>query len=316
MPDLAKVLDIVAEEIKDLRRQGITELYLQEETIDALKELIGPLDSLGEAPAPRAAQHSSVEPPAPTGKASTILADFKNEKKAPAARPTTKKPAPSTPSEFPASPSFDLPDTTPEEQWLWLKNKVLSCSVCQSQVKPGKQVVFGVGDINARIMFVGEAPGAEEEVKGEPFVGPAGDLLNKIITAMKLKRQAIYITNAVYFRPSMPTPVGNRPPSPDEIAFCRPYLDAQIDIVKPDVIMGLGLTAVRTLLPEQKNPRMGSIRGKWFSYRSIPTLFTFHPSYLLHNEGLVAKRQVWEDMLKVMEKVDLPISEKQRSFFT
>jgi len=217
--------------------------------------------------------------------------------------------------EVPPPPVVTLPEGSKEVRWDALRKQVLSDSWCRSQVKPGKQVVFGVGSLEARIFFCGEAPGAEEEVQGEPFVGPAGQLLTKIIKATGLSREEVYIGNIMNYRPPMPGPYGNRPPDPAEMAYCLPYLVAQLQVVRPQVIVALGKTAVDGLLGKDPKRRMTRIRGKWTTFESIPLIPTFHPSYLLRNQGMQTKRQVWEDMLAVMEHLKMPITDKQRGYF-
>ena len=174
--------------------------------------------------------------------------------------------------------------------------------------------VFGEGSPDARIVFVGEAPGAEEDKLGRPFVGRAGQLLNKMIEAMGLKRDEVYIANILKFRPSMPEGApGNRKPTPEEMATCLPYVLAQIEILAPGVIVALGSTSVEGLLGP--GLPISRIRGKFVDFRGIALMPTFHPSYLLHNPTNETKRKVWEDLMQVMEKTGMPISEKQRGFF-
>lgn len=211
--------------------------------------------------------------------------------------------------------NFELRAGDKRTQWNYLRDVVLNCPVCHSHVKPGKKVVFGVGNLDADIFFCGEAPGADEEIQGEPFVGRAGQLLTKIIQAMGLQREQVYIGNIMNWRPEMPTEFGNRPPTQDEMEVCLPYLKAQLRIVKPKVIMALGATAVNGLLGYDPNRRMGDVRGKWFEFEGIPLIITYHPSYLLRNQTPKAKRQVWEDFLEMMRHLQMPISEKQKNFF-
>ena len=206
---------------------------------------------------------------------------------------------------------------TPEakvEAIAQLRERALVCVKCPNLVATRKNVVFGVGDINASVMFVGEAPGADEDAQGEPFVGAAGQLLTKIIQTMGLSRQTVYIANILKCRPDTPGQAsGNRKPTPDEMKTCLPYLQAQIDLIQPKVLVALGATAVEGLL--NKQVFITKMRGQWQTYRGIPLMPTFHPSYLLRNQALQEKRRVWEDMLQVMEKVAMPISEKQRGYF-
>lgn len=168
-------------------------------------------------------------------------------------------------------------------------------------------------------MFVGEAPGADEDRLGEPFVGRAGQLLTKIITAMGYSRSTVYIANILKCRPNLPPGMsGNRAPRPEEMDTCKPYLLSQIEIIRPQVIVALGLTAVQGLLGIRTT--MGGVRGRWQDFRGIPVMPTFHPSYLLRSEdgadkGRAEKRKTWEDMLQVLERLQRPISDRMRGFF-
>ena len=164
------------------------------------------------------------------------------------------------------------------------------CSRCKLHTLGRRQVVFGVGNPNAELMFVGEAPGADEDIQGEPFVGRAGQLLTKIIEAIELKREDVYIANVIKCRPP-----GNRNPEPDEVEQCEPFLFRQIDIIKPRVIVALGKFAAQCLL--KTDAPITRIRGREFTYRDAVLIPTYHPAYLLRNPS--AKRDVWEDMKKV-----------------
>lgn len=195
-----------------------------------------------------------------------------------------------------------------------LRQRALACVKCPNLVAARRNVVFGVGDINAQLMFVGEAPGADEDEQGEPFVGRAGQLLTKIIQTMGLTRETVYIGNILKCRPDTPgQAAGNRKPTPEEMQTCIPFLHEQIDLIRPRVLVALGATAVEGLLG--KTIGIMRLRGNWKTYRGIPLMPTYHPAYLLRNQSLSEKRRVWEDMLQVMEKLGLPISEKQRRFF-
>jgi len=165
------------------------------------------------------------------------------------------------------------------------------CKLCSGRT----HVVFGVGNPNARLMFVGEGPGRDEDLQGEPFVGRAGQLLTDIITkGMGLKREDVYIANVVKCRPPE-----NRNPEPDEVASCEPFLRKQIDLVRPEVIVALGKFAVQTLL--QSKVPISRLRGNWHSYHGIRLMPTFHPAYLLRNPG--DKKLVWEDIKKVIKEM-------------
>ncbi len=195
-----------------------------------------------------------------------------------------------------------------------LNAAVAACRQCEHLAASRTQTVFGAGNPNAELMFVGEAPGEDEDRQGAPFVGRAGELLTRIIGAMGLLREDVYIANVLKCRPDMPEGApGNRPPTPQEMQQCLPYLREQIAIIRPRVLVALGKTAMAGLTGA--NEPMGAMRGRWFSFENIPLLATYHPSYLLRNGSNTEKRKVWEDMMIAMEKLGMPISEKQRGFF-
>jgi DNA polymerase len=197
-----------------------------------------------------------------------------------------------------------------------LRERALVCQKCSNLVSSRKNVVFGVGSIDAELMFIGEAPGAEEDEQGEPFVGRAGQLLTKIIQTMGLSREQVYIANILKCRPDTPgQDYGNRPPTPEEMERCLPYLHAQIDLIKPKVIIALGATAVDGLFGKVPGVGITKLRGKWREYRGTPVMPTYHPSYLLRPNPNNIKRETWEDMLQVMERLKMPASEKQRGYF-
>lgn len=162
-----------------------------------------------------------------------------------------------------------------------------ACTRCKLHTLGRRQIVFGVGNPNARLMFVGEAPGADEDEQGIPFVGKAGQLLTKIIEAIDLRREDVYIANVIKCRPPQ-----NRNPEPDEVAQCEPFLFQQIDAIRPKVIVALGKFGAQTLLRTEEP--ISRLRGRQFDYRGATLIPTFHPAYLLRNPP--AKREVWEDM--------------------
>jgi DNA polymerase len=178
------------------------------------------------------------------------------------------------------------------------EQNVVGCTRCPELAGKRTQTVFGTGDPDCELLFVGEAPGADEDEKGEPFVGAAGQLLTKIIEACKLKRSEVYICNVLKCRPP-----GNRVPEPVEVANCWGFLEQQIDIVRPKFICCLGATASKTML--KTDLAIGKLRGKFHDYQGIPLLCTYHPSYLLRNPS--AKKDVWEDMKKLMTKMGRPV---------
>ena len=171
--------------------------------------------------------------------------------------------------------------------WQTLATAVAECRAC-NLCSARKQAVLGVGDQQADWLFVGEAPGAEEDERGEPFVGQAGKLLDAMLAAIELKRsENVYIANSVKCRPP-----GNRTPEPAETAACWPYLERQIELLQPKLIVALGRPAAQTLL--QREVKIGAVRGQQFDYKGIPLIVTYHPAYLLRN--LVDKAKAWEDL--------------------
>ena len=243
----------------------------------------------------------------------------------PVARPMERPVAPVIRA-MPATPEIKLPEGDKQTRWNFLRDLVLNDPVCRARIYPGKRIVFGVGSLEANIMFVGEAPGGEEEEQGEPFVGRAGQLLNRMIKAMGLERSQVYIGNILNWRPEMPrnsdgSQTGNRPPTVAEMAYCLPFIRAQIAIIQPQVLVALGKTAVDGLLGADRFKSMGAARGTWHAYADTPLRASYHPSYLLRQEGLTSpaakkiKRDAWEDLLAVMERAKIPITEKQRNYF-
>jgi len=182
----------------------------------------------------------------------------------------------------------------PSAELAAIQARAAVCVKCNELARGRKNVVFGVGNPRAELMFIGEAPGADEDEQGEPFVGRAGQLLTKIILAMGYRREDVYIANVLKCRPPE-----NRQPLPDEVSHCLPYLLAQIELIRPKVIVALGATALRSVLDIQLG--ITKMRGNWYTFRDIPIMPTFHPAYLLRNPP--AKKEVWEDMKAVLERL-------------
>jgi DNA polymerase len=179
-----------------------------------------------------------------------------------------------------------------------LSETVSNCTRCAELAATRTQTVFGVGKVDPDLCFIGEAPGADEDATGEPFVGAAGQLLNRIISACGMKREEVYIANILKCRPP-----GNRLPLPNEAANCREYLEKQLELVRPKFICCLGACAAQNLLGTTLT--IGRLRGRFHDYRGIAVLCTYHPAYLLRNPA--AKRDVWEDMKKLLERMGRPI---------
>jgi uracil-DNA glycosylase len=286
MPDdYGRLLDATIQHLEDLKSRGVRNVAVAPETLRALAQppAAKPLISN-----PKSQMDKSAPPPqelslALPGETQSAIAN------------------PQSPIEKAAA-------------FAALRERALACVKCPHLASSRKNVVFGVGSIDAQLMFVGEAPGADEDEQGEPFVGKAGQLLTKIIQATGLSRADVYIANILKCRPDTPgQSAGNRKPTSDEMATCIPYLHEQIDLIRPRVIVALGATAVEGLLG--KTLGITKLRGTWKTYRGTPLMPTYHPAYLLRNQAMSEKRKVWEDMLAVMEKLEMPISEKQRNFF-
>ncbi len=304
------LLDATIEHLKRLKDRGVRFVSLSPQT----------LAGLGRGGEGAAARRPSRPP------ASAVC---------PAVEPPSSKPAPPLPPKPPEDRpvtgpplSFGLPEPqgaavaasalSPQAKaaaFAQLRSQVMPCVKCASLAAARRTVVFGVGDINAKLMFIGEAPGSDEDAQGEPFVGKAGQLLTRIIQTMGLTRDSVYIANILKCRPDTPgQSSGNRKPTPQEMQTCIPYLLRQIDLIGPKVIVALGATAIEGLLG--KNPTgITRLRGHWQTFRGIPLMPTYHPAYLLRNQSLSEKRKVWEDMLQVMTKLAMPITERQRNFF-
>ena len=215
---------------------------------------------------------------APTGPAPATAAEEK----------PLESSAPAKPVRAPVSVPRNSLDR--EEALQHIRAEIGDCTRCKLHRLGRKQIVFGVGNPNADLMFVGEAPGAEEDIQGFPFVGRAGQLLTKIIEAIGLRREDVYIANVIKCRPPE-----NRNPEPDEVATCEPFLFQQIDTIQPKVIVALGTFAAKALLKTQ-DP-ISRLRGRAFDYRGATLVPTFHPAFLLRSPD--RKRDVWEDMKKV-----------------
>ena len=305
------------DELRRLKSEGRRTVTISEDHLDELRQAVAAVVTGPVAPAmafPAAAE------PRPE-----IIAPSSHPV-APSAQVRVVEPVRAGTLALPAPPPINLPAGEKSVRWQYLRDLVLNDAVCRTHVFAGKKVVFGVGSIDASIMFVGEAPGADEEDQGEPFVGRAGQLLNRMIKAMGLERGQVYIGNILNWRPEMPrnadgSQTGNRPPSAEEMAYCLPFIREQIAIIRPRVLVALGKTAVDGLLGPDRFKTMGAARGAWHTYAETPLRATYHPSYLLRQEGLTSasarkiKRDAWEDLLSVMELAGLPISEKQQKYF-
>ncbi|MGZ4835217.1 MAG: uracil-DNA glycosylase [Terriglobales bacterium] len=204
-----------------------------------------------------------------------------------------------------AEPTLNLPLTDPAEALRMIRQELgEDCTRCKLHKLGRKQVVFGVGNPRAELMFIGEGPGADEDQQGEPFVGRAGQLLNKMIEAMGLKREEVYIANVVKCRPP-----GNRTPERDECETCMPFLMRQVEAISPRVIVALGAVAAKNLL--QINDSMANMRSRSYDFRGAKLFVTYHPAYLLRDPR--QKTEAWKDLQQVMKYLGLKVPPKPQS---
>ena len=297
--DYSQLLDATIQHLEGLKSRGVRHVAVAPETLRSLAQ-------------PAKSEIARTAAPVPTAKP-TIQSAIRNPQSAISTPVAEQESLLALPGEAaPATAPLD-----PKEKaaaFAALRERALACVKCPHLASSRENVVFGVGSIDAQLMFVGEAPGADEDEQGEPFVGKAGQLLTKIIQATSLQRADVYIANILKCRPDTHgQSAGNRKPTSDEMATCIPYLHEQIDLIRPKVIVALGATAVEGLLG--KTIGITKLRGAWKTYRGTPLMPTYHPAYLLRNQAMSEKRKVWEDMLAVMEKLEMPISEKQRNYF-
>lgn len=282
----------------------------------ALVQKLESLHSSGVRTIPRTNMESTSAPAAASDSPVAAPAQVASPAKVAPTAPTTESPAK-------PAPSVALPRTTPAPAALppdqgtpepfstallpaqdrppaleILANEVSECTRCPELVKSRKQTVFGVGNPNSRLVFFGEAPGADEDRMGEPFVGKAGQLLTKIIEACTLKRDDVYIMNVLRCRPP-----GNRNPAPDEAQNCRPFFEKQFEIIRPEFICCLGSIAATTLL--NTTVSVGRLRGKIHDWRGMKVVVTYHPAYLLRNAS--AKKHVWADMKMLMNEMGVEL---------
>ena len=294
--DPAEAIDALLEELYRQKAAGVKRVSVSDESVALLKELAGaavvsatpkPAAPVAMAPATK----SVVRPATPV---------IKNEGTIIVSHP------------LPEPPVIKLPSGTKTEQLLWLQKTIEACEVTQKHLE-GKKALFGRGSETAKVFFVGEAPALEEVEANRSFVGPAGELLSKIISATGLTEKECYFANLMTWRPKPPTAFGKRPPNASEVAFNRPYLLAQIEIIKPQIIVAVGAQAFGALT-HSTTPIM-QIRGQWQKVDDLEVLPTLHPNYLLHSPSLSNKRLVWEDFMQIMTKLGMPISDKQKAYF-
>jgi DNA polymerase len=294
--DPAEALDILLEELKRQKAAGLRRVSVSDEAVATLKALAG----------------APVTSPAAAAKPSPLAAAAVSRPSAPL--PVAPKPAAVAPTMVIAdAPIFTLPGGTKPERMQALRQLVDACVETKKHLTGSHRALLGHGSLDAKVVFVGEAPSLEEMEAGQAFAGASGELLQKILGAAAISPADYYLAPVMVWRPEPPTQYGKRPPTAREIAFNLPYLRAQIDVVAPRIVVALGAQAFEAL--HGRTPSITQARGQWFDLSGVPLMPTYHPNYLLHNPSASAKRAVWEDFLLAMEKLGLPISEKQRGFF-
>jgi uracil-DNA glycosylase family 4 len=307
MEDPAEALDILLEELKRQKSLGVRRVSVSDASLAALKAMVGPAQD-----APAASVRPVARPvptPAASAVSSPVVAPVRPSAPVPVPKPA---PAAATPP-IPDAPVFALPSGTKAERLQALRVLVDACAETKKHLVAPQRPLLGHGSLDARIVFVGEAPTIVEMEAGQAFAGESGELLQKILSAAAIKPDDCYFAPVMVWRPEPPTQYGKRPPTARELAFNLPYLRAQIDIVGPRVVVALGAHAFEAL--HGRTPTITQARGQWFELGGLPMLATFHPNYLLHTPSASAKRTVWEDFLLLMEKLGLPVSDKQRGFF-
>jgi DNA polymerase len=299
-----RLLEATIRHLEDQKAQGVKFIPVSQETLAALA-----------SPRVRESNAVAAYPSRVPARPQPALPLFESRTVASPPSDAGSTPPASDAPEVPASHgTAPLDLQTKQAAMAELRTRALVCEKCPHLAASRKHVVFGVGDIHSPLMFVGEAPGADEDEQGEPFVGKAGQLLTKIIQTMGFSRDTVYIANILKCRPDTPgQSAGNRKPTLEEMKTCLPYLLAQVDLIQPKVIVALGATAVEGLLG--RTAGITRLRGQWQEFRAVPVMPTYHPAYLLRNQALGEKRKVWEDMLQVLERLGRPVSEKQRKFF-
>ncbi len=283
----------VRQQLESLARAGVEQLPRAARTVEAGLDL----REIATAAPPRSEQVPGERTP------SSVASSVASRTPGSVAPPEPIMPAKKTKRE--ADPAWVTTGHPPrltlkrkKERLEHLCEQVTSCRLCPELAAQRTQTVFGVGNPNTRLCFFGEAPGADEDRQGEPFVGRAGQLLDKIIEACSLKRRDVYILNTVKCRPP-----GNRNPEPEEVANCRPFFEEQLEVIRPEFICCLGAVAAKALLDSKL--AIGKLRGQLHAWRWAKVLVTYHPAYLLRNPS--AKRDVWEDMKLLMREMGVEL---------
>ena len=329
-------LDALVSELRRLRRDGVSRVVLSDESLDALKSLAATAkasspESAAPAPAPaesvaakaparpvaaaQAAPTPAPERVAPVRETPPVKVFEETPPPPPAPKPVAHHHAPKAPAAppMPVPPKLDLPAGDAPARLAALRERLLSDPAALSRVAPGKSLVAFDGAPDAPVLFLIHMPGADDGRDGRILAGAEGELYGKIVAAMGLPRAKVCTASLLPYRPEIPGGYDHREPLPDEVAYYLPFLRELIATVKPRVIVALGRGAQDALFG--KSEVISKSRGRWREFEGIPVMPTYHISYLIRNNTNKSKRIVWEDMLAVMERLALPISEKQRGYF-
>lgn len=310
-PAFSNALDFVVEVLSSRYRAGMgTHVSTQ-----ALRDLMDSPPSPAGTDGERVNRLPDPQPPAAADLNEPVAPRVRSHE--PLGTPQQQPPSPAVPpmgATLLPAPALDTLEGSPSERIDALRAAAMACQKCPALASARTQVVFGQGSAGAALMLIGEAPGPEEDQEGRPFAGEAGDLLEKMLKAMGLTLEQVYATSVLKCHPFVPgEPEASRPPHNEELEGCLPYLAAQISIVQPKTIVAMGAGAMHALFGG-KTP-MGSLRSHWHQVQGIPVMPTFHPRYLLRNDDVRERRKVWEDLMRVMERLGIEVTARHRSYF-
>jgi len=313
-------LNALTDELKRLKASGVKSVVVSEESLALLHKVAKARGQ--QVPASTLASEVAFQPENRNHSPAAKVSEAPTRYEPPAPSKFTVKAVVAAPvSDFPAPPKIVLPAGDKQTRWDALLQLVQNDPLGKARVPAGKKPVLGVGNLDARIFFCGDVPGPEEEEQGEPFVGPAGQLLTRMISGMGLKRSDVYLGSLLNWRLDPPAAtggtvqLGKRTPTTAELAYSLAYLKAQIEVVNPEIVVALGFTVVQGLFGAGAYKSLGEVRSQWKLFAEKPVMVTYHPSYILNYATNRSKRAIWEDLLKVMERASLSITDKQQNFF-
>lgn len=299
MIDPAESIQILLEELKRQKAEGVLHVGVSTESIQLLKSLSGSASKASPSVKPPITSKEPVKIPPKKSPPpdSSVFYSVRHESSTPA----------------PTPPTVTLPAGTKVEQMQWLQKTVSECEQTRRHLNHGAKPMLGFGSIEAKVVLVGDVPGIEEIDAGRPFVGDVAVTLQKILKETGLTENDVYLVNSMVWRPATASPHAKAIAKEWEIAYNKPYITALLKIIRPQCVMALGQQAIHALTGTKET--ISHLRGVWQDVEGFPLMSTFHPNYILNSPSITNKRKVWEDFLKVMEKLNLPISAKQRDYF-